>query len=271
MKFYENQQANALYRHYIEAVVTRTNSVTGVRYTQDATIMAWQLANEPRPGYNASSGNHVLPAFYRWVDETAALIKSLDPHHLVSSGNEGLMGCADHDPCFTEAHRTPHIDYLTFHMWPKNWGWLEDDDMAGSIERTLDNAADYVDRHVAYAKELQKPIVLEEFGLPRDGASQTPGSPTTYRDRFCKYVFERIEASVEAGGPFIGSNVWTWGGFGRAAHPDREWRDGDTSYTGDPPQEPQGLNSIFDVDASTLGLLSAHAAKLRERQGAPRP
>jgi len=262
MRFYENEAANRLYRDYVEALVRRTNTVTGVPYADDGTIMAWQLANEPRPGADARPGHQVFPAFYRWIDETAAFIKSLDGSHLVSTGSEGLMGCADQPACVLTAHQSPNIDYLTFHLWPKNWGWLRDEDMPGTIERTLARAADYVEQHLAFAEVLDKPLVLEEFGLPRDDASLEAGSPTTYRDRFYASLFERIERSTVAGRALVGSNLWTWGGLGRAQHPDAEWRDGDTHYTGDPPQEPQGLNSIFDVDTSTLDVLRAHARAL---------
>ncbi len=262
MQFYENAAANALYRDYVDAVVSRTNSVTGVSYADDATIMAWQLANEPRPGSDRGPGHNVFSAFYRWIDETAGFIKSLDASHLVSTGNEGVVGCADHAPCYLTAHETPHIDYLTFHVWPKNWGWLTDADMPGTIERTLARTTSYVEQHLAHAETLDKPIVLEEFGLPRDGAALEPGSPTTHRDRYYASIFAQIERSTGAGGPLCGSNVWTWGGFGRAQHPDGKWQAGDTHYTGDPPQEPQGLNSIFDVDASTLDVLRAHARAL---------
>ena len=111
---------------------------------------------------------------------------------------------------------------------------------------------------------LDKPLVLEEFGFPRDGASLEPGSATTYRDRFFASLFEQVESSSAAGGALRGSNVWSWAGRGRAQHLDATWRDGDTHYTGDPPQEPQGLNSIFDADASTLELLRRHARGLQQ-------
>ena len=90
-----------------------------------------------------------------------------------------------------------------------------------------------------------------------------PGSATTHRDRYYASIFEQVERSTRAGGPLCGSNFWTWGGLGRAQHSDGKWQSGDTHYTGDPPQEPQGLNSIFDADASTLDVLRAHAGALR--------
>jgi mannan endo-1,4-beta-mannosidase len=36
------------------------------------------------------------------------------------------------------------------------------------------------------------------------------------------------------------------------------WKAGDP-FTGDPPQEAQGLFSVFDSDASTLGIVADHA------------
>ena len=41
-----------------------------------------------------------------------------------------------------------------------------------------------------------------------------------------------------------------------------EMREADKSYVGDPPQEPQGRNSVFDCDATTLAVLRDHAARL---------
>src|SRR5690606_11027724 len=178
---------------------------------------------------------------------------------------EGLVGCADHDPCFLAAHDSEHIDYLTFHIWPKNWGWLDETDMSGSMDATLDKAATYVDRHIAYATELGKPLVLEEFGLPRDAGSLEPGSPTVHRARFLGLMLERVAESVRDGEPLVGSNLWSWAGYGRAERASAAWHDGDTNYTGDPPQEPQGLNSVFDVDTSTLTLLGSHAVALGAR------
>ena len=34
-------------------------------------------------------------------------------------------------------------------------------------------------------------------------------------------------------------------------------------FTGDPPQEPQGLNSVFDTDTSTINILENIAERLK--------
>ena len=111
---------------------------------------------------------------------------------------------------------------------------------------------------------MNKPLVIEEFGLPRDAGAIAPGSPTTYRDKFLSLVYDAVETDVATSGPISGTNVWSWGGYGRAQHEDGVWQDGDKSYTGDPPQEAQGLNSIFDEDDETLLLMRQHADRLLE-------
>jgi mannan endo-1,4-beta-mannosidase len=75
-------------------------------------------------------------------------------------------------------------------------------------------------------------------------------------------VFAMVEESIRAGGSFAGTNFWAWGGEGRALHPDFMMRADDTSYVGDPPMEPQGRNSVFDSDASTLAIIREHAGRL---------
>ena len=72
--FYESEAARGLFLEYVEALVQRTNSVTGRAYRDDPAIMAWQLANEPRPGYRNERGFARLPAYNNWVAGTAALL-----------------------------------------------------------------------------------------------------------------------------------------------------------------------------------------------------
>jgi mannan endo-1,4-beta-mannosidase len=258
-RFYGDAKAQDLFRRYLRALVGRVSSVTGKPYRDDPTIMAWQLANEPRPGGSEAFGVANLPTYYRWIAETSALIKSLDPRHLVSTGSEGDMGCLQREACVVEAHKPASIDYLTLHVWPNNWGWIEFKNQPATYEAGEAKCRDYVTRHIAIAKGLNKPLVIEEFGLIREDRAFTPGGPTTHRDRFYRMMFGLVEADMKAGGPLAGTNFWAWNGEGRAQHPDAWFKMGDRSYVGDPPQEEQGLFGVFDTDASTLEVVRAHA------------
>lgn len=259
--FYGSHEAVALYHDYVRAAVGRRNTVTGVRYADDPTIMSWQLANEPRPGGSDAVGAATLPSFYRWIGATARLIKGLAPRQLVSTGSEGLIGCLGREDCVVEVHAAPAIDYVTAHVWPQNWRWVDPEDLPGTAPDGALKVAEYLDRHVAIARRLGKPLVVEEFGFPRDDGFD-PTSSTLWRDRFYAQVFEAVLASARNSGPLFGSNFWAWGGESRAEHADHAYRAGDDAYLGDPPHEPQGWYSVYDSDASTAALIREHAAAL---------
>ena len=78
------------------------------------------------------------------------------------------------------------------------------------------------------------------------------------RDRFYRAIYDRLLQRMQAGDAIAGSNFWAWGGRGRTANADFMWKAGDP-FTGDPPQEAQGLFSLFDSDATTLGIVADHA------------
>ena len=263
-EFYGNERAVALYHHYVRALVGRTNKVTGARYAEDGTIMAWQLANEPRPGGSETVGHRQLPAYLAWIRNTAALIKSLDPNHLVSTGSEGLQGCLGSEACVVAAHEPPEVDYLTAHIWPQNWGWVTPADLPGTFESAAEKTRDYIGSHIAIAERLQKPLVIEEFGFPRDGGSFDSKAPTRFKDNYYRLIFDAVLESARRGGPIAGSNFWAWSGEGRARHKDHRFRPGDLSYMGDPPHEPQGWYGVLDSDESSKTLIRAHASALAE-------
>lgn len=260
-RFYTDARAQDSYRQVIARIVRRKNTVTRRRYADDPAILSWQLANEPRPG-SAKATPAQKAAYVEWIAATAKYIRSLDGRHLVSSGSEGLAGSARDAQLFLATHRSPDIGYLTYHLWPKNWGWFDSKHPDASWAGMMDKSVDYLNVHVDHAKTLGKPIVLEEFGMDRDGASFDVAAPTTVRDRFYDAVFRTLEARAAAGDPVAGWNFWAWGGAGRAAHPDYWWQAGD-DFVGDPPQEEQGLYSVFDSDASTLALIAAAAQRFK--------
>lgn len=255
-EFYQNEQAQNAFRNYTKYLITRTNSINGISYIEDPTIMSWQLANEPRPG-TGQMPPEAIQAYYDWIEGTAGFIKTLDPNHLVSSGSEGERGSLDSMKIFIEAHDTPNIDYLTFHMWAKNWSWIDPANMAETFSGAQENAGNYILSHIEIAEQLNKPLVMEEFGFPRDGEEYSTSSPTTFRDQYYKMVFDLVEEH----NVLAGTNFWSWGGFGEAQNENYWWKEGDP-FTGDPPQEPQGLNSVFASDSSTLKIIKTHAKNI---------
>ncbi len=260
--FGANARAQAMFRDHIRRIVQRFNTVNGRRYADDPTIMAWQLANEPRPGTVSPVGEAMLPAFIAWVDSTARYIKSLDSLHLVSTGSEGVIGSLVSEEYFLRIHRSPAIDYLTFHLWPVVWRWYDPKNPDSTSHSAESLSVAYIHQHIRLARRLGKPVVLEEFGMSRDTGGYDATAPVTVRDRWFRMFFSIIEDSAAAGALIVGSNVWAWGGEGRGTPPTYRYRPGDP-FTGDPSHEPQGFNSVFDTDSTTRAILREHAANLR--------
>lgn len=59
--FFSNPVIKDYYKAYIKAVVKRKNSLSGVRYSEEPAIFAWELMNEPRCA--SSSSAPVLQCF----------------------------------------------------------------------------------------------------------------------------------------------------------------------------------------------------------------
>jgi mannan endo-1,4-beta-mannosidase len=253
--FYRNAPAQNGFRSFVAELINRKNQFTGLYYFEDPAIMAWELANEPRPG----NGNQYVDSFYVWIDRTAQYIHSIDPHHLVTTGNEGTMGCLGSEAIYVNAHQSSYVDYVTIHVWALNWGWYNPADTPGTYGTTLMKARQYIQKHTANARALNKPLTVEEFGLPRDGQQYSPGSTTRTRDKYFSALLQMIYDSAAAGSPVAGSNFWGWGGEGRSPNADYSWRVGDP-FVCDPPMEKQGLNSVYDSDSSTLDVITRHSA-----------
>ena len=255
-QFPQSDSAKALFANHVNYIVSRTNRYNQIKYVDDPTIMSWQIGNEPR----AFSDEDKEP-FARWMADVAAQIKSLDPNHMVSSGSEGSWGCEMDMNLFEKIHADPNINYLNIHIWPYNWSWVKADSLKELLPRAKENTKKYIDDHMVIARKYSKPIVLEEFGFPRDGFSFSKEAPTTARDEYYRYVFDLIRQDRESGGLFAGCNFWAWGGFA-GQNPDHVfWEKGD-DYTGDPAQEQQGLNSVFATD-STIEIIKAENRKLQ--------
>lgn len=242
--FYKNDKAKESFRAYIKFLVPQLRNNPAV---------IWELANEPRGMTN-------IPAYRDWIDETARLIKSLAPGQLVTTGCEGLTGSpvyAGVDP--VKDHQSPSIDFICFHMWAENWNWVHGNSIPAGYPKALDLAKKYLNKHAELAAKVGKPLLLEEFGFPRDGGSFDPTSPTTYRDQYFQEVYALVQSLIPST-PMAGIMPWAWGGDSRPPRPGEFWKVGDP-FIGDPPHEKQGWYSIYDKD-TTLKLIAEWSPKI---------
>lgn len=168
-QFYTDPVIQTWFKNWIKHLLNRTNSYTGLKYKDDPTIMTWELANEPRcvgSGVYPRSSSCTTQTLIGWADEMSRYIKSIDNKHLVSVGDEGFY-CIPGSTDWTENcgegvdtlafTRLPKIDVMSFHLYPDSWG----KDAAWGTQ--------WIERHFAEARQLDKPAMLGEYGWQGKG------------------------------------------------------------------------------------------------------
>lgn len=103
-EFYTNPRLRSSFKSMISLVLERRNSLSGIPYKVDPTIMAWETGNE------LMMNNGRVP--YEWTSDIVKHIKSLDPNHLVMDGTFGKVGW---EPA---ALSDPAIDIFSGHYYP---------------------------------------------------------------------------------------------------------------------------------------------------------
>ena len=250
-KFYTCEPCKQDYLQQVKLLITRTNKITNKKYRDDPAIMTWELANEPRPMRPSAN-----LAYQNWIRNTSAYIKSIDKNHLVTTGHEGLMATEGDLELYEQVHANKNIDYLTIHIWPKNWGWFKDETLTADFASVKTKTLDYINQHEVIARKLHKPLVIEEFGFPRDRHSFDVYSTTTLRDSLYHSILSQWKQHKISGDVINGINFWAFGGTARPTKGQLFWKQGD-DYMGDPPMEEQGLNTVFDSDVSTWKLIKS--------------
>ncbi len=233
-EFFSNQVAREMFKTYIRAVVPR--------YREERGILGWELLNEPRC---EGCPDGVLEG---WVAEMAREVKSLDPNHLVTVGVEGFYSETAHPnraravnpgawagqqgQDFIELHRSPDVDFGVVHLWSKKWGIPEDE--------RLGFTNGWVSAHTEDMSALNKPLLLEEFGLE----VAEPPRDLSQRDVVFSEVYAVVEEVATGASALQGSLFW-------AFYQDKDDRCGSATCDG---------YGVEVSDRSTLAFVSAHIA-----------
>ncbi|KAG8997921.1 hypothetical protein FRB94_007353 [Tulasnella sp. JGI-2019a] len=164
--FYTDATVIAAFKNYISEFVGH--------YINEPTILAWELANEPRcaGSTGVTSGNCTSSIISAWVQNISSYIKNIDPNHLVALGDEGfgMDGATDYvysygiGTNFTADLAISSIDFGTFHTYPESWGETADPVGFGN---------QWIAAHVAVGAKLNKPVIMEEFGVTNTNQTTT--------------------------------------------------------------------------------------------------
>jgi mannan endo-1,4-beta-mannosidase len=213
--FINNEDTQQWFRDYIDMLLNRTNTVTGVKYKDEPAIMAWQIMNE---GRNRGQDPQILRD---WYQEIAQYIKSIDSNHLVSTGEEGFDEGVPSEYSSGEYSNTyvlraqegtsyvmntaiPEIDFGSAHWYPQDWGF------GNEINSSLLRAQRaWIDDHLAIAQSHGKPLIIGEYGFTGWGDDRVY--------QMYDALFEHAE-NTQVGGTLLwqltadGTKCWEFGG-----------------------------------------------------------
>lgn len=254
--FYDDEEEVARHVERVRFVVSRVNALTRRSYKDDPAIMAWEIGDRPQP----DKGTADLAAFRKFVLRVAASIKRADCNHLVAMESCGLKGCDGKESVYEQMHGDPSIDYATLQFRPWEWDWVDRSRVAEDLPYAYLQARSYLDEHCRMARGMDKPLVLEAFGYPRDRFFFSHEQSTFCRNDFFSFVLAQVARSAKEQDVLAGAAFWNWAGEGRSET--LEWEPG--RYVGDTPDRPQGLYAVFDCDSTTLRLIRETAEQLRD-------
>ncbi|KAK0463815.1 mannanase [Desarmillaria tabescens] len=222
--FYTDCGVISAYMYYVKTFVSR--------YVNEPTILAWELANEPRcrGSTGATSGSCTTTTITKWAAMISTYIKSIDPNHLVAIGDEGFynepnaptypyQGSEGID--FDANLAISSIDFGTFHSYPMSWGQTSDPQGWGT---------QWIADHATSMTAAGKPVIMEEFGVTTNQAT----------------VYDAWYQEIVSSG-LTGALIWQAGSYlSSGATPD----DGYAIYPDDP---------VYALETSYAAALKARA------------
>ena len=145
--FWTDADQKADFRHFLDFMLNRKNTVNGILYKNDPAILAWQLGNEfgSYPGDRGLKVEEWSPKIQDWSLEMAAYIKKVDPNHLVMEA-----GGVDKNILIAN----PNIDVISEHLY-EYWN-----KMSGQPWQISPIALDLYNKCKG-----KKPVMIDVFGL----------------------------------------------------------------------------------------------------------
>src|SRR5438034_982599 len=173
----------AAYRDWVAEVVTR--------YRDDPTVLAWQLVNEAEAGTSLTGDcpDTATASLVGFATDMVALVKSIDPNHLLSLGSIGSGQCGMDGDGYQTVHAVPGIDLCEYHDYGDPADPVPGDEWNGMAVRLRQCA------------QLGKPLFTGELGLRPDEADGTLAGRAALLDA-------KVRGQLAAGS--VGVLAWDW-------------------------------------------------------------
>lgn len=144
--FWTDDRVKGDFKHFLNYLLNRRNTVTGVLYKDDPGILAWQFGNEfdSYAPDRKLDGEAWKPAITAWQLEMARYIRSIDSKHLIMEAGGDRQAMLD----------SPDVDVMSAHLY-EYWNRL-----SGSPTELAPLA-----RKEREMSRGRKALLIDEFGL----------------------------------------------------------------------------------------------------------
>jgi mannan endo-1,4-beta-mannosidase len=160
--FYSDEKTREYFRQSLVHLLSRRNTITGVSYSEDPTIFAWELMNE-----SSILSTRGEEARMHWIREMAHVIRTYDKNHMIAVGLLGYSQRREREQ-WIRVHKMPEVDYCDSHLYMQN--------SEGGV--SLQRMYDFLDDRAQLARfVIKKPLVIGEFGFRTDQAHSYLGRP----------------------------------------------------------------------------------------------
>jgi mannan endo-1,4-beta-mannosidase len=193
-RFFTDPRLRDHYAAHVAQLLGRKNPLTGVRWGDDPTVLAWELMNEPRGDAYAIAD---------WAVFAARAVRAV-AQQLISAGEEGEL------ESFRRLLACPDINLASCHLYPEKTG------VAPPLFQST--GVWFLESRAELARAAGKPLYVGELGLSNDG------QPLATR----RAIYRRWLATVRESG-LAGAAPWLFAYDSRPAAWDDftfYWKDG---------------------------------------------
>jgi len=184
--FYSDEEVKKIFKNYINHVISRENSITHNKYSEETSILAWDIMNEPQ--INKDNKDVVMS----WTKEMADYIKQIDQNHLVFIGTQQTASLTEDDK--EVACSISSIDICSVHLY------LFDENNNSLIYKDFQRLEQYMAFQANYAAKINKPVVVGEFGVSKNR------SP--FNEKPLEVMRNMAESTLKDG--YDGYLIWNW-------------------------------------------------------------
>jgi mannan endo-1,4-beta-mannosidase len=145
--FWSDKEVREDFKHLVSFILNRVNTVNGIVYKDDATILAWQYGNEfdSYAGDRGYDWNEYAPQIQDWCREIGAYIKQVDGKHL-------LIECGGFHK--KDILADPNIDIISSHLY-EYWAKVKNEPYLLAP----------MAHHERQITKGIKPLIVDELGL----------------------------------------------------------------------------------------------------------